>query len=156
MILAIDPGPEQSAVVRWDGKAISIAKIMPTEHCLQFVRVQKSRITVAVEMVACFGMPVGKEVFETCLVVGRIKEACYVNCLEGVDFETIYRSEVKMHLCQSMRAKDSNIRQALIDRFGKPGTKKTPGLTYGLREDLWSAFAIAVTVFDKQNIKAAA
>ena len=43
-------------------------------------------------------------------------------------YEYIYRKEEKMNICHTMRAKDSNIRQALIDRFGEVGTKKNPRL----------------------------
>jgi hypothetical protein len=50
-----------------------------------------------------------------------------------------------------MRAKDSNIRQALIDRFGEPGTKKVPGLLYGIKKDEWSALALGVFWHDTQN-----
>ncbi len=39
-------------------------------------------------------------------------------------------------------------RQALIDRFGVPGTKKSPGMMYGLHKDMIQAFAVAVTYFD--------
>lgn len=150
-ILAIDPGPEESAALIWDGESVSAAHMMPSEHCLGWVRSQRNPIIVAVEMVACYGMPVGKEVFETVLLIGRIQEAVYMNCLEGVECRLIYRQDVKMHLCQSMRAKDANIRQALIDRFGKPGTKKNPGKLYGISNHLWSALAIAVTAADKIN-----
>lgn len=76
-------------------------------------------------MIASYGMPVGKEVFETCLWIGRFTELAI---LQGIDVEYIYRKEEKMNLCQSMKAKDSNIRQALIDRFGVVGTKKSPRL----------------------------
>jgi hypothetical protein len=44
-----------------------------------------------------------------------------------------------------MKAKDANIRQALIDKIGPQGTKKDPGPTYGISKDVWSALAIAVT-----------
>lgn len=71
-------------------------------------------------MIASYGMPVGKEVFETCVWIGKFAEA------SGMKENYIYRKEEKMNLCHSMKAKDSNIRQALIDRFGVVGTKKNP------------------------------
>lgn len=70
-------------------------------------------------------MAVGKEVFDTCLWIGRFTELAI---LQGIGVEYIYRKEEKMNICQSMKAKDSNIRQALIDRFGVVGTKKNPRL----------------------------
>ena len=60
----------------------------------------------------------------------------------------VFRMAVKMHLCHSAKAKDANIRQALIDRLGPPGTKKAPGPTYGVTSHAWPALAIAVTVAD--------
>jgi hypothetical protein len=56
-----------------------------------------------------------------------------------------------MHLCNSMRAKDANVRQALIDRFGPVGTKKQPGKLYGVATHYWAALGVAVysaDVFD--------
>ena len=41
----------------------------------------------------------------------------------------VKRSAVKLHQCGSNRAKDANVRQALIDKMGPPGTKKAPGPT---------------------------
>lgn len=61
------------------------------------------------------------------------------------------RIEVKKHLCHNGAAKDSNIRQALIDRFGPPGVKKEPGILYGVKKDIWAAMAIAVTWFDQNG-----
>ena len=63
----------------------------------------------------------------------------------------VYRKDIKMHFCNSMRAKDKNIRQVLIDRFGAPGRKKHPGKTYEVKRDLWSALAIAVYTGDVLN-----
>ena len=75
---------------------------------------------IVIEMIASYGMPVGKEVFETCVWIGKFAEA------SGMKENYIYRKDEKMNLCHSMKAKDSNIRQALIDRFGVVGTKKKP------------------------------
>ena len=80
-------------------------------------------------MIASYGMPVGKEVFDTCVWIGRFIED--MNCIPQDRItvtEYIYRKDEKMNICHSMKAKDSNIRQALIDRFGVVGTKKNPRL----------------------------
>jgi hypothetical protein len=98
-------------------------------------------------MIASYGMPVGREVFETCLWIGRFVEAW---ASRGGEYRLVYRREVKLHLCESVRANDANIRAALIDRFGpgKPaaiGTKKAPGPLYGLKGDEWAALGVALT-----------
>jgi len=75
---------------------------------------------IVIEMIASYGMPVGKEVFETCVWIGKFVQASNLN------EKYIYRKDEKINICHSMKAKDSNIRQALIDRFGQVGTKKNP------------------------------
>ena len=145
-ILAIDPGPTTSAILRWISGRIDAAAILPNEairQSLAFYSEDQLDI-VAIEMVACYGMAVGKEVFETCLFIGRLQER------SPIEPRLVYRKDIKLHHCGSMRAKDTNIRQALIDKYGEPGTKKHPGLTYGLRSHLWSAFAIATFVSETQ------
>ena len=67
------------------------------------------------------------------------------------------RMEVKKHLCHNHQAKDSNVIQALVDRFayGEPnrgkGTRKAPGFFYGFKADVWQSFALAVTYFDQNK-----
>jgi hypothetical protein len=107
---------------------------------------------VVVEMISSYGMPVGREVFETCVAIGRFVE------IAG-DAKLVSRAEVKLHVCGSARAKDGNIRTALIDRFathdlknGK-GTKKNPDWFYGFRADVWQAYALAVTHIDRIGLK---
>lgn len=111
---------------------------------------------VAIEMVASYGMPVGKEVFDTCVWIGRFVESC-IKARQGysrlyVDPELVYRKNVKTHLCGHTNAKDTNVRQALIDRFAKTasgkGTKKEPDWFYGFRADMWQAYAVGVTYLD--------
>ena len=143
-VLAIDPGPEESAYVIWDGDAIDNAGKCLNLELLYRILDNRDDCEVVIEMIASYGMPVGRETFETCVWIGR-----FIERAEGG--ERLTRGEVKMHLCHSMRAKDANVRQALIDRFGPPGTRKKPGLTYGLAGDMWAAFALAVTWVDKQE-----
>ena len=108
---------------------------------------------VAIEMIASYGMAVGKSVFETCVWIGRFIQALENNYYND-SLKFIYRKDEKMNLCHSMKAKDSNIVQALIDRFapntpnkGK-GTKKEPGWFYGFKKDIWQAYAVGVTYYD--------
>ena len=149
-IIAIDPGPKDSAYVIWDGKKIEAAFIMANSALrnglITIVNSRKCRLVL--EKVESFGMPVGEDIFETVFWSGIFVEAFRQKNLIGAQWDRVSRRTVKLHICQNARAKDSNIRQALIDRFGKPGTKKEPGVTYGLKKDLWQAFALAVTYFD--------
>jgi hypothetical protein len=144
-ILAIDPGPEESAYVVMDSSSriYSFGKIpnlqMVNQHGKPFDR-------VVIEMIASYGMPVGREVFETCVWIGRFMEA-----FGAERCDRLTRIEIKSHLCHSAKAKDGNIRQALIDRLGPPGTKRAPGGTYGISGDVWSALAVAVTWMDKHG-----
>lgn len=84
---------------------------------------------MTIEMIASYGMPVGKEVFETCVWIGRFVEDMICIPQDRITVtEYVYRKDEKMNICHTMKAKDSNIRQALIDRFGPVGTKKNPRL----------------------------
>jgi hypothetical protein len=152
VILAIDPGPAESACLLYDVEARRPVEwaTLPNPELLAFLDRYKHRPkswgTLAVEMVASYGMAVGAEVFDTCVWVGR-----FVERWGGDDHELIYRADVKLHLCHDKRAKDTNIRQALIDRYGPGkaaavGLKASPGPLYGLTGDCWSALAVAVTV----------
>jgi len=90
-------------------------------------------------------MPVGADVFDTVFWSGRFVEAW------GGDFAMVPRLDVKMHLCHTARAKDGNVRQALIDRFGPVPTQKRPNHHYNgfkVATHLWAAFALAVTYYD--------
>jgi len=148
--LFIDPGDQRSALVSWDSDAKRIVKALLLPNMALRNEIMSEAVSldvhrIGIEMVASYGMAVGKTVFETCTWIGRWTELI---AQMHVTPELVYRMDIKMHHCKSAKAKDSNIRQALIDRFGAPGTKKNPGLTYGLKEDLWAAFAGAVYLAD--------
>ncbi len=162
-ILAIDPGNTESAFVLMNDD-YTIGKCMfgkyPNNLMLKslkdFCWNDLVKVTVVIEMVASYGMAVGKEVFDTCVWIGRFSQAAVD---AGCRVEYIYRMEEKMTLCHNSRAKDSNIRQALIDRFAKfdfkngRGTKANPDTFYGFAKDIWSAFAVGVTFLDKEAKK---
>jgi len=142
-ILAIDPGPVQSAILGWDGQRVIGPRIEPNKEVINYIRSRPNESTICIEMVSSYGMPVGKEVFETVLWIGRFYEAW--GFLDN-EPKLVYRRDIKLHHCASARAKDSNIRQALIDKYGPPGTKKQPGITYGIKSHLWAAFALATYI----------
>lgn len=158
-LIAIDPGPERSAWVECapSGRVHQFG-IWANEGLLQLDLLRYGAQAgghLAVEMIASYGMPVGREVFDTCVVIGRLIQ------LWGGPYTLVYRGDVKLHLCGSRRAKDGNVRQALIDRFGPGkeraiGTKKQPGPLYGVSGDVWSALAVAVTWMDTRSDATAA
>lgn len=157
VIVAIDPGPEESAILGlYDGRVIEPAILANAEVMEHVTRIGGGSY-LAVEMIASYGMPVGKDVFETCVWIGRFIEAW----ADDSTAHKVYRKDVKLHLCGSPRAKDANIRQALIDRFGPGkevavGKKANPGPLYGIKSHLWAALAVAVTFHDQRANKAAA
>ena len=149
-MLAIDPGTTQTAFVALaEDKRILDKGIVPNGEMLAFCELLDPSVKdVAIEMIACYGMPVGKEVFETCVWIGKF---AYVLEKKGLKVTFIYRKDVKMHLCGSSRAKDGNIRQALIDKLGQPGTKKAPGPTFGVAKDIWAALAVGITFIESRR-----
>jgi hypothetical protein len=136
-ILAIDPGTTDSAFVQWRAGEILDHGHLPNAEIRQ-VLIGREYDRVACEMIASYGMAVGASTFETCVWIGRFIEVA------RVDVELIFRKDIKLFLCGTMRAKDANIRQALIDLVGPQGTKVQPGPTYGIKSHSWAALAVAV------------
>ena len=181
-IVAIDPGPTESAFVILDithgipGELLYFGKdaldfIKKTIY-EAFERLPKGQIFFSIEMPACYGMAVGASVFDTCAIVGRVEEWIeteFSKFLIYIDSDfilsgpiRIYRKRpsdfgidgVCMSICKNNRAKDVNVRQALIDMFPKLGggktpqigTKSSPGPLYGVSNDVWAALAVGVTL----------
>lgn len=183
-ILAIDPGHTESAwVLLTDGKPAEYGK-WPNEKLLaELIDSDLGSLpTLVIEQIASFGMSVGAEIFETVFWTGRFSQAWEAN---GGKWNRLKRQPVKLHLCNSVRAKDGNVRQALIDRFGGPdkaigavkcgacngrgstkkvpcvvcgtsGWKYPPGPLKGISADVWQALAVAVAWADGVRNKAEA
>jgi len=145
IILGIDPGPEQSWWVKWDTEKKRIIEKGVCPNAEIPLSYRSNIDMVVIERIESFGMPVGREIFQTAVATGRFLEKA-----ENEHTSTIQvgRREIKLHFCNSTKAKDSNIRQAIIDRFGGKekaiGKKKSPGVLYGVHKDLWSALALCL------------
>ena len=150
-ILAIDPGPTQSGWCELDAHRVRACGVLHNAQMLERVRSTEAPV-LAIEMIASYGMPVGREVFETCVWIGRYQQAWS----KPDAVRLVFRKEVTMHLCGSARAKDPNVRQALIDLFPATGggatpqigTKGRPGPLYGVSSHAWPALGVAVTVWN--------
>ena len=153
-IFAIDPGNTQSGFAKLE---------MPNFKLCEFGKVDNEVLlgmlenyepntsdVFAIEFIASYGMPVGKDVFETCVWIGQ-----FLHAIKNKQYDFIYRREEKIALCGSLKAKDGNIRQALIDRYAQfdfkngKGTKKQPDTFYGVSKDVWQAIAVGVTYYEK-------
>lgn len=114
-VLSIDPGPVKSGWVLMDGEVphkwgwddnadlrelLTANPYTPGARCL-LIEYPKPR-----------GMPTSKEEMDTLFAAGRLVQAW------SRLWFPVYRSDVKLALCGHARAKDTNIRQAIIDRYG--------------------------------------
>lgn len=146
-ILAIDPGPENSAflILSTAGLPRDFDKL-ENAALLRHLRAGELHADLmAVEMIASYGRPVGEEVFETCVFIGQILEAW-----GSRPALRIKRKEVCAELCGNARGvNDAVIRQRLIDIYGGKtraiGLKKSPGPLYGIAADVWQSLALALT-----------
>ena len=160
LIAAIDPGTIQSAMVVAErggpyGLKVLTARILMNAALLGELARWNLGGDLVIEQIASFGMPVGAEVFTTVWWTGRFYEAWPGHSSRHM----LPRSAVKLHLCQTMRAKDAHIRQALLDRFGGStaiGKKASPGPLYGLKSHQFAALAVAVTWLDQHPITSGA
>ena len=148
-VLAIDPGNRQSAWCMIDVETLRPLFFDKEENQVVLTAVQHIPYDrIVIERVASYGMAVGRDVFETCEWVGRFTQAA------RVPPDYVYRQEEKLHICGDSRAKDTNIRRALIDRFAQhdikngKGTKKNPDWFYGFSADVWAAYAVGITYIE--------
>lgn len=152
-IVAIDPGTTHNGVVvlNADTGAVVFGAILP--HAATLCSITNWRMFpgghLAVEMIASYGMPVGREVFDTCLWIGRFLHHWHGD-IDPHPESLVYRREVKLELCGSTKANDANVRQAIVDIYGgsmkaAKGTKSDPGPLFGFKADMWQALGVALT-----------
>lgn len=163
-IIGIDPGLTESGWVYLcnDDGPTSIIECGLEENADILALLRHERVDgVGIEGIAPYGQTVGWETFGTILWIGRIIE---VATNTGMPHWLLYRKishdlpAITKHLCGTADAKDSDLRHALIERFGGSqdvaiGKKATPGPLYtighgGHGGHCWAALAVAVTLAD--------
>lgn len=150
MILGIDPGTTESAfaVVTADYSVHQAHKLINAELLTILKRISYAD-AVAVESMQSYGQIVGRAIFETCFMIGRILQVCDDR---GLPVFLYPRPEYARSLCGSQKINDAILRRALLMRFG--GDKKGEPLNELRGEtDKRSAFAVAVYHMDLERIK---
>jgi hypothetical protein len=156
MILALDPGNTHTAGVilsenseMQGGPDIIERFYLPNEDAADTVDAASSTCNhMAIEMIACYGMAVGREVFDTCVWIGR-----FIERFDSPFFTQVFRRDVKLYLCNSAKAKDANVRQALIDLYGGRGATKKGAPLHGVSGDIWAALGVGVTYLGKKELE---
>lgn len=174
-ILAIDPGLARCGVVCYEPErgaleSVRTAEILSPADAIEVasggggtgpIKVLGEDCThLVIEHVGHYGtgQNVGKDVFDTCVLIGRLAEAW-----DGIEHSWVHdewerahlmlRPDVKTYLCRKRGATDAMVRQAVLDRFPRTGGGATPqvgvkdqrGPLYGVKGDAWQALALAIT-----------
>jgi hypothetical protein len=183
IVLAIDPGTTKSGVVVYDSEGqriiashsgidnaqllLALRRGLDGQWGDTWFGAHEMDIFVVIETVESFMLKVGKDVFETCIWIGRFQEAWERSSMKGVRMVT--RGDEKIVLCGAKNYKDpitgkqkgvsdAVIRRAVMSRFpstggGKTpvvGTKKQPGPLYTVKGHAWSALAVALTFIESE------
>ena len=163
VIVAIDPGSEKSGYAIYQGRDLPIIDFKadcPNETLISHIISHRSKLnsdfTFVIEMIGHYGtgMSVGKDVFHTCVWIGRFIEG--IEAYYRGKSKLLKRTPVKLALCGSIKAKDSNVNQFILDYFPQTGggatpskgVKKNPGPLFGMTAHAIQALAIAVAVRD--------
>lgn len=154
-VLCLDVGSEESGYVLMDEipcKLLKFGKIK-NDSLLEIVKNEKYEKLIYEEFQS-YGMPIGVTTIKSITWNGRFIQSALDR---GIKVVSVYRKDEKLVLCNSMKAKDSNIRQALINRYAKhdfkngKGTKKNPDTFYGVSNDVWAAIAVGVTCYELES-----
>ena len=158
MIMGIDPGNTHTAyaiISEVDCFPYRHGKLENEEFASMLKHAHLNVSVYVIERVACYGMAVGHEVFDTCEWIGRFTQIIKDSRLRNPEY--ILRMDEKMAICHDSKAKDCNIRRALIDQFARhdfkfgKGTKKNPDFFYSFAADEWAAFAVAYTYLKRRR-----
>lgn len=149
MIYGIDPGPQESSYVRIDGERPVEWGTVRNVALLEVSQDWTRNSVVAIEQYTPWST-LSHPVMHTLHWIGRFEQAWF----RHFSVKLIQRDVIKRHLLGKNSGNDSKIRQEMIVRYGEPGTKKSPGILYGITGDQWQALAVAVVYIEMQKAKA--
>lgn len=160
MILGVDPGTRESAVVVYneEQRVPVFARHFSNETMLDYLLGWKGdpkqrHPTLVIEGMTNRGQRAGFDVFMTCEWIGRFGQAYG-------EYHKLTTQDIRLHLAGKRNADNAALRAILIDRFGPGkdraiGLKKSPGPLYGIKSHMWSALAVCV-VWAEQRLDAVA
>lgn len=137
LILAIDPGPTQSGLVKFDGKRAVFADVLPNDDVLKILADDRSDV-LAIEQFVATNQPLGHESIWTIHWGGRFHQASG----DPSAVMLLSRYQVKKALGLSQRNDDADVSRRLRELIGEKGTKAAPGPTYGVASHAWAALAV--------------
>ena len=145
LIIGVDPGPTESAycLVTPTYEVFQAGKI-PNAQMVAMLKQPPTELVAVIEGIQSYGMPVGREVFDTCYQVGRLLQVCDDN---DIPTHIYNRPEYSRAICGAGKVTDAVLRQALLLRFGAD-TKGGPLHLLKGNSDKRSAYAIAVYHLD--------
>ena len=129
VIICFDPGNELTGWCVYDIKEKILLykhKERNTDVLVKFKNFsEKYKIKeIGIEYPSSYGMAsVGQTLFDTCCMCGIL---CQLSLNFGVKPELVFRKSVKMFLCNSVRAKDSEVNFRVREYFGEDNTIKNP------------------------------
>lgn len=152
VVLGIDPGTERSGWVLFDGARVLQAGVSTNYEVLMacYSAACAAANACAIEEFVGMGQPGGSSTLTAARWAGRFEEAwrsgggrAHRQIAAPV---LVTRLRAKTHLRDrtgTMPIGDAGVRRQLIQLFGDPGRKASPGPTYGVTSHAWSALAVA-------------
>lgn len=144
---AIDPGSTQSGWAILGGGHVWDSGVSDNGDMLLWLQHGQRCDLLAIEVPEGRGGIVGQSTLDTAKWAGRFIQR-WQDAHPGHLVSEVYRRVVKLELCGKTTARDSNVRQAVIDRLGEPGTAKNPGPTHGVKSHAWQALAVGIVAME--------
>jgi hypothetical protein len=138
VVLAIDPGPIQSGIARFDGERVLFAGVLPNEDVLKIVADDRSDL-LAIEKFMASGQSLGNESLDTV----RWEERFRLSSGDPDMVRMVPRLSVKKVLGLSQRDGDKQVNARLAELIGPKGTKAAPGPCFGVSSHSWAALGVA-------------
>jgi hypothetical protein len=157
-LLAIDPGTTESGFVVLDTDTKKVLKFGKINNEAMRVEIEvqgrEQDACMTLEQIKSYGNAMGDTTIETCVWIGR-----FIERWPRSTYTLIPRKTICGVICHNAKAKDNNIRRAMLDKYlsftpaselgggSEPavGTKAKPGPLYGVSADVFSALALGWT-----------